>query len=183
MQTYTKILLVCFLSLAPFILAACGETIQSEAKYPTGYDRKSTGDDNIYEKPKSIFGDDGLNIFGKKKDEETAGASGIGVNSFLWRAALDTVSFMPLASADPFGGTILTDWYSPPDTTKERYKLNVFILDRQLRSDGVSVKAFKQVQQKSGAWIDAPMPADTANTLEDTILTRARQLRNAQLSQ
>ncbi|MCK6418961.1 MAG: DUF3576 domain-containing protein [Alphaproteobacteria bacterium] len=167
----------------PLALTACGETVQSEAKYPTGYDRKATGDANIYEKPQSIFGEDGLNVFGNKKDEETAGASGIGVNSFLWRAALDTVSFMPLASADPFGGTILTDWYSPPGITNERYKINVFILDRQLRSDGVSVKAFKQTQQKSGTWIDTPMPADTANTLEDTILTRARQLRNAQLSQ
>ncbi len=87
---------------------------------------------------------------------------------------------MPVASADPFGGTILTDWYSPPGKQNERYKLNVFILDRQLRSDGVQVKVFRQTLAKTG-WRDAPVPEGMSRQLEDTILTRARQLRVSQL--
>jgi hypothetical protein len=103
------------------------------------------------------------------------------VNSFLWRATLDTVSFMPLASADPFGGTILTDWYTPDATKGERFKLNVFILGRQLRSDGVRVRVFRQVLTNKGAWVDSQPTEGMDRQLEDTILTRARQLRVAQL--
>jgi len=159
-------------------LSACGsDSIQTEAKYPTGADRVTNSGNDIYEKPKSIFGDGG--VFGNKK-KETEGTSGIAVNSFLWRASLDTVSFMPLASADPFGGVILTDWYTPPEAEGERFKINVFILSRELRSDGVRVRAFKQ-NFVGGKWVDAEATNETARQLEDTILTRARQLRVSQL--
>ena len=86
---------------------------------------------------------------------------------------------MPLSSADPFGGVILTDWYQPDTDKGERFKLNVFILGRQLRSDGIKVKVFKQ-RLKGNAWFDAETPKDLGRQLEDTILTRARQLRVAQ---
>jgi hypothetical protein len=161
--------------LIAFLLTACGE-IHKEARYPTGADRASTGGD-IYAQPQSIFGSGGMFGRSKQKDED----SGIGVNSYLWRASLDTVSFMPLNSADPFGGTILTDWYSSPESPKERYKVNVFILGKQLRSDGVRVRVFKQLQGKKGGWNDADVAPETARQLEDTILTRARQLRVAQM--
>lgn len=170
-----KLLAVLFSVLLSFGLAACGQTVETKAQYPTGLDRPETGGD-IYAKPSSIFGKGGM--FGRADDN--AADSGIGVNSFLWRASLDTVSFMPLASADPFGGTILTDWYSPPENPNERYKANVFILGRQLRSDGVRVRVFKQEQVK-GAWKDIGVSDDTARQLEDSILTRARQLRVAQI--
>lgn len=158
-------------------LSACGsDQLQTEAKYPTGADRSATGANNIYDKPESIFGSDGLGIFGSKKKAEDE--TGIGVNSHLWRASLDTVSFMPLASADPFGGVILTDWYSTAENPNERYKLNVFVLGKQLRSDGVRVRVFKQ-NAVDGIWVDNTVTDDMARTLEDTILTRARQLRIA----
>lgn len=177
-----KIAFLQFFVILPFAalaLAGCsGDGVQTEAKYPTGYDRNATGGD-IYAKPSSVFGKDGV-VFGRKQNTNEDGANGIGVNSFLWRASLDTVSFMPLASADPFGGTILTDWYTPPDNKNERFKLNVFILSRQLRSDGVEVRVFKQVLEK-GNWHDAEPSAEMGRQLEDTILTRARQLRVAQL--
>lgn len=162
-------------------LGACGaNSVKTEAKYPSGLERTTTGDD-IYGEKESIFGSEGLGIFGgRKKEGEGSGESGIAVNSFLWRASLDTVSFMPLASADPFGGVILTDWYTPPETENERFKINVFILSRELRSDGVRVRAFKQVLSK-GTWVDSNATDDTARQLEDTILTRARQLRVAQI--
>lgn len=163
-----------------FALSACGGApIETEAKYPTGADRASTNGD-IYAKPQGIFGSGGL--LGKKKDGDQAGQSGIGVNSFLWRASLDTVSFMPLASADPFGGVILTDWYMPDTAKGERYKINVFILGKQLRSDGVTVRVFKQVGGKNG-WKDVATPTAMQRQLEDAILTRARQLRLAQSEQ
>ncbi len=157
-------------------LAGCN-SVQSEAKYPTGADRTESGANNIYEKPQGIFGKGGIFGGGKSKDN-SHGDNGIDVNSYLWRASLDTVSFMPLASADPFGGTIITDWYVDPATPKERTKLNVFILGRELKADGVKVKAFRQTLKGSN-WVDAPVSADTGRKLEDAILTRARQMRVA----
>ena len=106
---------------------------------------------------------------------ETETKSGIGVNGFLWRASLDTISFMPLASADPFGGVIITEWYSAADTPDERVKVTIYILDRRLRADGVRVSVFKQVRQ-GDQWLDAPVAADTAPKIENAILTRARQM-------
>jgi len=163
---------------APALLAGCAG-VEREAKYPTGADRSSTGGD-IYAEPSSIFGKDGLSLLGNKSERNDTGANGIEVNSFLWRASLDTVSFMPLASADPFGGVILTDWYTPPEATDERFKINVFILGRELRSDGVRVRVFKQ-RRELGDWRDIPATNETVRQLEDSILTRARQLRIAQI--
>lgn len=165
-----------------FALSGCSSDgeggITREAKYPTGLERDGSSD-SIYEKPASIFGDNGLSFGGKRDEDTDESGSGIGVNSFLWRASLDTVSFMPLASADPFGGVILTDWHMPDETAGERFKMNVFILGRQLRSDGIRVRVFRQVYQK-GKWVDAPTAKDTARKVEDSILTRARQMRVAQ---
>ncbi|MCB1680883.1 MAG: DUF3576 domain-containing protein [Rhodospirillales bacterium] len=162
-----------------FSLTGC-DSIQGEAKYPTGYGRDGASDQNdIYKKQDSVFGEGGL--FGSsKKSKDAVGADAVGVNGFLWRAALDTVSFMPLASADPFGGVILTEWYTAPETPNERLKLNVFIMGRELKSDGVKVKAFRQVNTGNG-WADAKVAEDTTRKLEDAILTRARQLRVAHL--
>lgn len=170
--------LICVLAAVPLLALVGCSGVKTEAKYPTGYDRAATGDDNIYEKPKSILGGEG--IFSSKRKNKDAGSSAIGVNGFLWRAALDTVSFMPLASADPFGGVILTEWYSAPETPDERMKLNVFIMGRELKSDGIRVKAFRQVRS-GNAWKDAPVSKETSRKLEDAILTRARQLRVAHL--
>lgn len=127
------------------------------------------------QKDPGLFGADGLNLFGSSKKNEDTG--GIGVNSYLWRASLDSIAFMPLASADPFGGVIITDWYAPPETPNERFKLNIYILGRQLRADGVKAAVFRQRRDEGGAWTDAAVEAQTAMDLENVILTRARQLR------
>ncbi len=131
-----------------------------------------------FEEPESIFGEGGI-TFGGDETPTQDPTGGIGVNSFLWRASLDTVSFMPLVSADPFGGVIITDWYSPPQSPQERFKVNVYILGRALRADGVRAAVFRQRQGGTG-WIDAPVASGTATELENAILTRARQLRIAQ---
>ncbi|HTT98243.1 MAG TPA: DUF3576 domain-containing protein [Rhizomicrobium sp.] len=109
----------------------------------------------------------------------TAGTSRtVGVNAFLWQATLDTLSFMPLASEDPFGGVILTDWYSAAATPNERTKVTIYILDRRLRADGIKIAVFRQTRSNDG-WVDSPVSPDTATKLEDAILTRARELRLA----
>ena len=105
------------------------------------------------------------------------GVASAGINAYLWRASLDTLSFMPLASADPFGGIIITDWYAPPETPSERFKLTVYILSRDLRADGLRVTTFRQVRSPFGAWADAEINPKTIIDLENNILTRARQLR------
>tara|TARA_R110000868_G_scaffold7354_15_gene40086 strand:+ start:196 stop:792 length:597 start_codon:yes stop_codon:yes gene_type:complete len=133
----------------------------------------------------SIFGGDGkgIDVFGLFGSDQRGGAAGgggggIGVNNYLWRASLDTISFMPLASADPFGGVIITDWYTPPETPAERFKMNVYILDRQLRADGVRVAVFRQ-NRNGDRWTDANVKKETSVNLENEILNRARQLRFA----
>ncbi|BDW98043.1 hypothetical protein MACH10_37280 [Thalassospira tepidiphila] len=123
-----------------------------------------------------LFGSEGLNIFGGE-DSQRGGGSGIGVNSFLWRASLDTLSFMPLNSADPFGGVIITDWYTPPESPDERFKLTAYILGTSLRSDAIKVSVFRQVSVGPNQWQDAVVEPGTVTSMEDAILTRARQLR------
>lgn len=132
-----------------------------------------------------VFGKSGLNVLGggNNADQDNSGSgsgNGVNVNAYLWRASLDTLSFMPLSSADPFGGVIITDWYSTPETPQERFKVNVFILGRALRSDGVKVSVFRQaVDPSSGRWTDTPVGASVATEMENAILTRARQMRVA----
>ena len=113
-----------------------------------------------------FFGDD---------DDEDEGAA-IGVNSYLWRATLDTLAFMPLQSADPFGGVIISDWYEDPALPGERFKLTVYILDQRLRADGIRVAVFRQQRSGSG-WADVAVSPNTGPDIENAILTRARQLR------
>ncbi len=105
----------------------------------------------------------------------------IGVNSYLWRASLDTLSFMPLTQTDSNGGVIVTDWYVNPATPTERTKVTVTILDQDLRADALRVAALRQVSQ-NGQWVEAPVQAATVQKLEDIILTRARDLRRGSVS-
>jgi len=106
----------------------------------------------------------------------TANQPQLGVNSFLWRATLDTLNFMPLSSADPVGGVIISDWYAAPDKPDEHMKVTVYILDRRLRADAVKVSVFRQTRGAAG-WTDAQTNPDTGIKLENAILARARELR------
>ena len=126
--------------------------------------------------------------FGGGAEDRAAGADlaaaevkTIGVNSYLWRAALDTLSFAPLAQVDSSGGVIVTDWYANPNSPGERVKLTVSILDQDLRADALRVAASRQVNQ-NGTWVDAPVAAATVQKLEEIILTKARDLRRSAIS-
>ena len=120
----------------------------------------------------------GLFGFGRKRSSGPDTEAGIGVNSYLWRASLDTLSFMPLASADPWGGIIITDWYTNPEKPDERFKATIYILDTRLRADALNVAIFKQVNA-GGGWVDSAVTAQTETDIENAILTKARQLRLA----
>jgi Domain of unknown function (DUF3576) len=128
----------------------------------------------------SMLGDEGMSfLFGDKNKRGQgggAGGGGIGVNAYLWRGALDTLGFMPLSSADPFGGVIITDWYTPQSSSNERFKATAYILTKDLRSDGVKVTIFRQVLQ-GNHWVDAPVSQLTVSEIENKVLDRARRLR------
>jgi hypothetical protein len=168
--------------LAVMAVAGCSSSAIKPNPTPAdfnGLGSGSAGDPSVTR----LGGSDSGTIFGigkgpKDKDQGTGtgGGSGIGVNAFLWRGALDTIAFMPLASADPFGGVIITDWYTPPGTTGERFKATVYILSRELRSDGVRVNIYRQVLQ-DGQWVDATVSDSTVGDIENKVLARARLMR------
>ncbi|MBN67636.1 MAG: hypothetical protein CMM94_08765 [Rickettsiales bacterium] len=161
-----------FLVLACCALTACGvvET-DAEQSYPQRdeLDRRDNRG--------KLTGEAGLSLGGGNDAAKDAGANPLGVNAFLWRATLDTLAFMPFTNADPFGGVIITDWYEDPNARGERFKITAMILDRQLRADGVKISLFKQRLDQTGAWRDVEVDKSLERKLEDTILTRARQLR------
>jgi hypothetical protein len=157
------------------ILAGCNFDFGGDQSYPdTLHKRGQTNSDpngsTLFDKG-GMFGTDSAS-----NGPDNGASGGVGVNSLLWRASLDTISFMPLVSADPFGGVIITDWYTPPSTPDERFKVNIYILGRALRADGIRASVFRQTQQ-GGAWVDSPVALNTGTDLENAILTRARQLR------
>ncbi|MBU6251901.1 MAG: DUF3576 domain-containing protein [Alphaproteobacteria bacterium] len=116
-----------------------------------------------------------------KADLAASRVTTIGVNAYLWRATLDTLSFMPLVQADANGGVIVTDWYSNPNNPGERMKLTVSVLDQDLRADALRVAASRQINQ-DGNWVAAPVQAATVQKLEEIILTKARDLRRAAIT-
>ncbi|AHC73505.1 hypothetical protein P856_278 [Candidatus Endolissoclinum faulkneri L5] len=173
-QDLLRSILVCF-----FILSSCTSNIPVTYQYPT------TGPDGIpsYKKQDKITTIDWIDLlsFGKNNHSNKS-ENGITVNAFLWRATLDTLSFLPLDSADPFGGVIISDWYNSLDSPKERFKITVYILDRKLRSDAIRANVFRQIRAPEGNWGDTIIDNTLARDLENTILTRARQMRIRQLS-
>jgi uncharacterized protein DUF3576 len=154
------------LAAAAILLVACGNR---------GAEMVSTSTDSGRSGIFPLFG-------GGNDEEEMASTPQLGVNSFLWRATLDTINFMPLSSADPIGGVIISDWYAPPERPDEHMKVTVYILDRRLRADAVRVSVFRQVRGANG-WADAQTNPDTGIRLENAILSRARELRLASIAQ
>ncbi|MCK8784695.1 DUF3576 domain-containing protein [Roseomonas sp. NAR14] len=166
------------LAIALPALAACGSSENTRANNMSDY-----GDDSRRARAQQIgnqLQSSGIVLFGtdrSRQAQDAAAGPGLAVNAYLWRATLDTLSFMPLASADPFGGVIITDWYSPASTPDERFKATAYVLGRQLRSDGIRITVFRQVR-RGGQWLDAAVSNATGSELEDKVLARARELRS-----
>ncbi len=165
-----RLIIVCALM---GLLGGCGLFAGGKAEAP-----KSSALE-LKESRGSLTGEGGL--FSGNSSKKAEDGAVLGVNSFLWRATLDTLAFMPLTSADPFGGVILTVWYDDPKTKGERFKVNAIILDKVLRADGIKVTLFKQKLDDKGTWRDTEVNRQVARDLEDTILTRARELRLSQI--
>lgn len=158
---------ILLLAVSACVLAACGSTSSMESVSTSS---SSGGGIGSYIWP-----------FGGGTDDGTTPAANqpqLGVNSFIWRATLDTLNFMPLSSADPVGGVVISDWFATPDKPDEHMKVTVYILDRRLRADAVKVSVFRQVRTEAG-WADAQTNPDTGVKLENAILARARELRLA----
>ena len=168
MSSLVKILIILALTVN---LSACKSSSGAD---PENYPK--TAEQRRDERAGNLTGEGGLLLFSGKKSG-AASAAGIEVNAYLWRASLDVISFMPLISTDPFGGVILTDWYSFAGVADEKLKVNVMINSSTLRSDAIKVTVFKQLL-KQGRWVDAEVDPQVARSLEDKILTQARALRN-----
>ena len=158
------------------VLVGCTD---AELEAPAGYDVEQS--EKLYQHYGTIHGGArGFTLFKQGEEQQNNGVVAGRVNSYLWRAALETMDFMPLAQSDPVGGVIISEWYAPPETPGERFKITVYILDKELRADGVRVAVFRQTENRGG-WIDAAVDPKTETGLEDSILARARELRLASL--
>ncbi len=151
-------------------LAGCSKANLDATNYPKPREEVEL------EKMGKLTGEQGIVLFGGNSKKGKGEKSGISVNSYLWRATLDTVHFMPITKIDPFAGVIMTDWYSPPHHPKERFKLNLFVLSGHLRSDSIRVSAFRQVL-RGHDWVDATPSLQFINSIEEKILVRARELK------
>jgi hypothetical protein len=179
-RTSARIASVAFLG---GLLLACGDGSYA-AKDPVGpRPGPKTKYDPFYDK--SLFGEDGISLNALR-----SGSGGIlggdekarlPVNKYIWQAALDTLSFLPLVSTDPFTGVIATDWGATAEAPGERFKVTAYILNPGLSAASLKVAVFREVRGGDGQWLPAPVSADTARQLEDAILTRARQIRIAEV--
>ncbi|MAS86675.1 MAG: hypothetical protein CMH30_01650 [Micavibrio sp.] len=172
--------------IALFILSltACSVLPKGEAKYPNQNREQQADQGSAYKDNETIFGEGGFgSVLMGKTDGDTADADNVlNINAFLWRASLETINFMPISQADPFGGVILTDWYSAAQTPNQRYKLNILITDKQLRASGVKVSMFKEQRASENAkWESVTVAKEDTRKIEDAILARAREMRIASL--
>lgn len=136
----------------------------------------------------SVFGEGGVSVAtlnagraGGILGEDEKGR--LPVNKYLWQGALDTLSFLPLASTDPFTGVIATDWGATPEAPDERFKVTAFVVSPVLSAASLKVAVYREARNAEGVWLPAQVSPDTARRLEDAILTRARQIRIAELGE
>lgn len=134
----------------------------------------------------SIFGEGGISLQnlqdGRLLGSGEGGSGGsLPVNKYLWQASLDTLSFMPLNSTDPFTGVIATDWSSAPSTPNERFKVTVYVVTPELAASALKVAVFREARGENGVWIPSVVNPETPRQIEDAILTRARQIKIAEI--
>lgn len=156
------------------LITACNPTIErGDAEY-----KPQTSEDRRENDMKSLVtrSEDPIVIYGGKKSSDSGGGSGFS-GSYLWRAALDSISFMPLISVDANSGVILTDWYASPQTPNEKFKFNILVLNSELQISSIKVNAFRQVQTVSGQWRSADVSRELVRNVEDNILKRAIALK------
>lgn len=167
------------------LVASCGGgdySAKKDTAPPSGSQKGRYDPDN------SVFGEGGFslgkladgNLFGRSSDD--AAGSAAPVNRFLWQASLETLSFMPLASTDPFTGVIATDWSSTEAAPGERFKVTVYLSSPRLAATSVKVAVYRQVRDENGNWVQSVIDPETPRKIEDAILTKARQIRVAEIA-
>ena len=124
----------------------------------------------------SLLGGDGLSLK-KLIGPGEAASNTLPVNKYLWRASLDTLSFLPLSSTDPFSGVIATEWGASPDSPNERVRVTAYVEGKELTARALDVSVFRETLSASGAWVAASVNPATAEQVKDKILLRARELR------
>ncbi|MCE2991626.1 MAG: DUF3576 domain-containing protein [Candidatus Jidaibacter sp.] len=164
----------CLLTICVVLTSCSGGSNYVPSSDDSSYPK--TREERQVEEMGKLTGEGGLTIFGGKSSSSKA-THAINVNSYLWRASLDTVHKMPVLSADPFGGSIITDWHKLNSESKERYKLNIYIVGHELRSDAIRVSAFKQTLDKNGNWGDIIGNDALATEIENKILLKARTIK------
>ena len=135
--------------------------------------RLRTGGGLMGKKPSNM-----LNVLGG--GENIVGSMGLPINAILWKSSLETISFMPLASADPFGGVIISDWYIGESNKNERCKLNIFIKGSELKASNIRVGSFCQTLEKNGVWLDKKINEKNNRDLENAILNKAKKIKLSQ---
>ena len=126
--------LLVFISILPFLLNSCANR---------GDARKSPPDPKLRVKRNLEEGKGFRVMSGLKKSGSTNYE--FASSNELWRASLDTIDFMPLASVNYSGGIIITDWYSNDQNSNENIKISIRFLTNEIRSDALNIKVFKKI--------------------------------------
>ena len=162
------------------LIAGCSGNYAADESYETP--RPATGQGGKYNPNESIFGDDGASLTALFSDEEESADGGrLPVNRYLWQGSLETLDFLPLASADPFTGVIATEWSVTPDSPGQRFKVAAYVTSPELEASSLRVAVFREDLREDGIWVPMPVSEETVRRLEDAILTRSRQIRIAEL--
>ena len=178
-RTASRCVAVCLALLVAGCGGGKGEFAQDPSdEPPVGKRRQGTG---AQDPNNLLFGELSTNRLFGKGDKPEGGAGNLPVNKYLWQASLDTLSFLPLASTDPFTGVIATDWGANPNAPAERFKVTSYMVSPTLSASSLKVAVYREIRDEGGAWVPANVNPDTARQLEDAILTRARQIRIAEL--
>jgi hypothetical protein len=166
---------VTFAASLSLALVACAETPLSGQPDTVSAQQASTSEASEIDTEATIWTVLG---FRKKESQRRVGPqTGGTVSPILWQATLDTLNFVTFASEDPLAGSLVTDWYSPSGKPNERYKVNVFILARSLRSDALAVTVTREARLGDGNWLETTIARQVEADLETAILNRARQLK------
>ena len=166
---------VAFAASLSLALGACAETPSSALPAAASAQQVPTSEPEEIDTEASIWTILGL---AKKESQRQIGPqTGSTVSPNLWQAALDTLNFVKFASEDPLAGSLVTEWYSPSGKPNERYKINVFILARSLRSDALAVTVTREARLGDGNWLETTVARQVETDLENAILQRARQIK------
>ena len=120
--------------------------------------------------------DDKTVLYNSKKNNNLT--TSLPVNELLWKATLDVLDFMSIKEADPFGGVIATDWFINAENNAFRNKVMVSFSSSELKATSIKVSVIRE-KFENNMWVADGFSDGLARKIEDLILTRAKEIRNA----